>query len=117
MGYTNLVKGTFRPNFLESEVGLVLKTYQIPASMGADDGTGRKVVAAGTPFPSDDTSAVGLVFEDVDVSWGDHAGSVLVAGRVLGNKLSVSGSKETLTGKGIVFVKTPSITRPWGVDE
>ena len=32
MSHFYRVNGTFRPNFLESEVGLVLKTYQIPAS-------------------------------------------------------------------------------------
>ena len=37
MSHFYRVNGTFRPNFLESEVGLVLKTYQIPASMGVAD--------------------------------------------------------------------------------
>lgn len=116
MSHINLSKGTYRPNFLESEVGLVLKTHQITQSMGEDDGSGHKIVAAGTVFPSDDTSAVGIVFEDVDVTWGDHEGSVLVAGRVLGDRLSISGAKETLEGKGIVFCETPTITRNWAVD-
>ena len=31
-------KAEVRPNFLESEVGLVLKTREIPASMGVQDG-------------------------------------------------------------------------------
>lgn len=83
MSHFYRVNGTFRPNFLESEVGLVLKTYQIPASMGVADEYGNKIVAAGTVFPSNDGSAAGIVFDDVDVTHGDHEGSVMLAGRVL----------------------------------
>lgn len=61
MSHFYRVNGTFRPNFLESEVGLVLKTYQIPASMGVADEYGNKIVAAGTVFPSNDGSAAGIV--------------------------------------------------------
>ena len=75
-------KAEVRPNFLESEVGLVLKTREIPASMGVQDGK-YKIVKAGTPFPSDNSNAVGIVFEDIDVTDGNMPGSVLVAGRVL----------------------------------
>ena len=57
-------KAEVRPNFLESEVGLVLKTREIPASMGVQDGK-YKIVKAGTPVPSDNSNAVGIVFEDI----------------------------------------------------
>lgn len=65
-------KAEVRPNFLESEVGLVLKTREIPASMGVQDGK-YKIVKAGTPFPSDNSNAVGLVFEDIDVTGRQYA--------------------------------------------
>ena len=68
MSHVEVINGTFRPNFLESEVGLVLKTYQISASLGTEDEFGNKIVAAGTVDPSNDGSAVGIVFEDVDVT-------------------------------------------------
>lgn len=74
MSHFYRVNGTFRPNFLESEVGLVLKTYQIPNTMGVADEYGNKIVAAGTVYPSNDASAVGIVFTDVDVTHGDHGG-------------------------------------------
>ena len=51
MSHFYRVNGTFRPNFLESEVGLVLKTYQIPNTMGVADEYGNKIVAAGTVYP------------------------------------------------------------------
>lgn len=105
MSYVTNYKGTFRPNFLESEVGLVLKTYQIPASMGEDDGFGHKIVPAGTVFET-----TGLVFETVDVTDGDKAGSVMVAGRVLADRVDVTAAA-TLADTGLVFVAAPDVTR------
>src|SRR5699024_8418778 len=116
MSHVRRINGTFRPNFLESEVGLVLKTYQISASLGTEDEFGNKIVAAGTVYPSNDGSAVGIVFEDVDVTWGDHEGSVMLAGRVLKDRLNVQGAAETpLKSSGIVFVDAPEVTRGYTV--
>ena len=84
MSFVTNITGTKRPNFLESEVGLVLKTREIPASMGVQDGL-YKTVAPGTPYPSNDANAVGIVFETA------------------------------LAGKGIVFVDTPAVTRGYTV--
>lgn len=108
-------KAEVRPNFLESEVGLVLKTREIPASMGVQDGK-YKIVKAGTPFPSDNSNAVGLVFEDIDVTDGNMPGSVMVAGRVLADRLSLAtAAKTALSGKGFTFVDAPEITRGYTV--
>lgn len=109
MAYVTTYKGTFRPNFLESEIGLVTKTYQIPETMGVADGS-RKIVPAGTPFPSNDASAVGIVFTDTDVTDGDAAGSVMVAGRVLKERLTVDDAAVTAL-KDIRFVEGPDVTR------
>lgn len=115
MSFVTNTPGTLRHNFLDSEVGLVLKTRQIPASLGVIDGT-RKMVFAGTPFPSDDNQAIGILFEDVDVTSGDMPGSVMLAGRVLGDALNLSGTAKTALGKaGIVFVDTPAIERGYTV--
>ena len=112
MSHFYRVNGTFRPNFLESEVGLVLKTYQIPSTMGVEDEYGNKTVAAGTVYPSNDASAVGIVFTDVDVTHGDHEGSVMLAGRVLKERLDVRTAAETpLKASGIVFVDAPEVSR------
>lgn len=105
MSYATKFAGTFRPNFLESEVGLVLKTRQIPASMGTDDGYGHKIVPAGTVFET-----TGIVFETVDVTNGDKAGPVMVAGRVLADRLD-STAATTLAGTDIVFVDAPDVIR------
>ena len=116
MSHFYRVNGTFRPNFLESEVGLVLKTYQIPNTMGVADEYGNKIVAAGTVYPSNDASAVGIVFTDVDVTHGDHEGSVMLAGRVLKELLDVQSAAEThLKASGIVFVDAPEVSRGYTV--
>ena len=43
MSFVTNITGTKRPNFLESEVGLVLKTRDIPAALGTQDGNYKTV--------------------------------------------------------------------------
>lgn len=115
MSFVVNTSGAQRPNFLESEVGLVLKTREIPASMGTQQGK-YKTVPAGTPYPSNDNQAMGIVFDTVDVTDGDAIGSVLVAGRVYADALTLqSQAKAALAGKGIVFVDAPTVTRGYTV--
>lgn len=115
MSFVTNISGAARPNFLESEVGLVLKTREIPATLGVQDGI-YKTVAPGTVFPSNNSSAEGIVFEAVDVTNGNMPGSVLVAGRVLSDGLNIaSAAKTALEGKGIVFVDAPTVTRGYTV--
>lgn len=115
MSFVTNISGAARPNFLESEVGLVLKTHEIPATLGVQDGI-YKTVAPGTVFPSNDGKGEGIIFEAVDVTNGNMPGSVLVAGRVLADGLNIaSAAKTALTGKGIIFVDAPAVTRGYTV--
>ena len=97
------------PNILESEVGLVLKTYTADQTK-AETVNDKKIIKAGSVYPDNKTGAIGIVFEDVDMT--DDAKrpiSVIVAGRVLEKRLPkpVDGTAKTeLQGKGIVFVTT-----------
>lgn len=113
MSYVTNFTGTFKPNFLDSEVGLVSKTYEIPASMGVTDDDGiHKTVHAGTPYPANDATATGIVFQDVDVTYGDKAGPVLVAGRVLSDRLTIAEAAKTALAKsGVVFVDAAETSR------
>ncbi len=86
--------GTAIPNFLDSEVGLVTKTAQIPQSMGQADGD-RKTVFAGTVFPANTSAATGIVFQDVDVTDGDAIGAVMVAGRVISDRVNAASAAQT----------------------
>ena len=85
--------GTAIPNFLDSEVGLVTKTAQIPQSMGQTDGD-RKTVFAGTVFPANTSAATGIVFQDVDVTDGDAIGAVMVAGRVISDRVNAASAAQ-----------------------
>ena len=100
--------GTAIPNFLDSEVGLVTKTAQIPQSMGQTDGD-RKTVFAGTVFPANTSAATGIVFQDVDVTDGDAIGSVMVADRV-----NAASAAQTAL-KNIVFVGANATVRGYSV--
>lgn len=52
---------------------------QSGVSAGTD---GRKVVPAGTPYPSNDAKCVGYLLEDVDVTMGDATGTYVYQGTI-----------------------------------
>lgn len=62
-------------------------TYQIPEELGEVQEDGRKIVKSGTVFPANDETAIGLVFNDVDVTNGDAPGAVLVEGWIIEERL------------------------------
>lgn len=43
---------------------------------------GRKIIKAGTIYPANDATAIGIVFNDMDVTDGDATGAILVHGFV-----------------------------------
>lgn len=96
-------------NILESEVGLVLKTYTADQKNAETVGT-KKIIKAGSVYPTNTTSAIGIVFEDVDMTDDTKRPiSVIVAGRVLEKRLPVkvdTTAKTELEKAGIVFVVT-----------
>lgn len=55
---------------------------------------GRKIIKAGTVFPSNDENAKGLVFQDVDVTDGDQNAALLIHGFVNSAKLPEAVSNE-----------------------
>ncbi len=52
---------------------------------------GSKYVPAGAVWPSNDANAVGILYEDVDVSTGAMPGSVVTKGEVYEDRLAVTG--------------------------
>lgn len=105
----------YAPGYFLAHEECVRKTKQIPASGATTAANGGKYVKAGTPFPSNDANAIGLVYEDVDVSAGDMPGSVVMSGVVYESRLPVTlaaAAKTALQGKGFTFVAVPTVTRP-----
>jgi len=77
---------------------------------------GGKYVPMGAIWPSNDANAVGIVYEDVDVTTGNMPGSVVTAGTIYADRLptaAASAAKTALEGKGFKFITTaPAVTRP-----
>lgn len=62
----------------------------VPQSLGTDV-DGKKIVKAGTPIPSNDAKALGLLLADVDVTEGDAAGTYVYEGVIDPDKLTANG--------------------------
>lgn len=59
-----------RPQFFDEQSTLAVKEH------------GRFIIKAGTPFPTNDANATGIVLNDLDVTNGDANGAVLVRGHI-----------------------------------
>lgn len=101
--------------------GCVRETRTIPQSLATTEANGTKYVKMGTPFPANGATAVGIVYEDVDVTTGSMPGSVVTKGVVYEDRLPVtlaSAAKTALQGLGFTFIATsPAVTRPNWVNE
>lgn len=105
----------YAPGWFLAHEECVRETREIPAAGATTAANGGKYVKMGTPFPSNDGNAIGIVYEDVDVSTGDMPGSVVTKGRVYEDRLPVelnSSAKSALAALGFVFISEPSVTRP-----
>lgn len=101
-------------NFLASSTGLITKTCTVSATGVKADEYGKKIVPAGTVFPANTASAKGILFHDVDVTNGDHEGSLIIAGRVLKDRLPAMPAEAAipaLNASGIVFEESSETTR------
>lgn len=78
----------------------------VPTSMGTDDGNGNMIVKAGTPFPADDTTCLGYLFADVDVTQGDAPGTYIYQGSIDNAKLTEAGVTVSAEAKAA----TPRVT-------
>ena len=74
---------------------------------------GRVIVPAGAVIPANDGTAVGILYEDIDVTDGDAAGSIVTRGVIYGDRLPAaleSAASTALTG--IKSATSPSVVRP-----
>lgn len=97
---------TYAPGFFLAHEECVRKTRTIPQSMATTTETGAKYVKAGTLFPANDATAIGLVYEDVDVTTGNMPGSVVMRGVVYENRLPITDADyDSVTLKNLVSPK------------
>ncbi|MBQ8087144.1 MAG: hypothetical protein IJ234_01815 [Clostridia bacterium] len=81
---------------------------------------GLKYVPAGAVIPANDGTAVGILYEDTDVTNGDAPCSVVTAGEVYADRLPTAPAGDAITAMtDIAFTAaSPAITRPdFGGDE
>lgn len=109
----------YAPGYFLAHEECERKTRQIAQNhsqvVTGDDGS--KHVPMGAFYPANNSSTVeGIVYEDVDVTTGDMAGSVVLSGVVYLDRLPgspESGVVSALTGKGFTFIESaPTVTRP-----
>lgn len=102
--------------FLANDESCVRETKQIAESGATTADNGAKYVKMGTVYPSNDSNAIGIVYEDVDVTYGDMPGSVVTKGKVIKDRLAeeiTADAITALTAAGFTFVDTvPAVTRP-----
>ena len=74
---------------------------------------GGKYVPMGSIYKEGGSTAIGIVYEDVDVTVGDAAGSVVIVGTVYKDRLPSEAQEAVATVTGITVVDTvPTVTRP-----
>lgn len=85
-----------QPSFLAS-AKFVAYTYQVSDAGVTANAKGRKIVPAGTVYPANDATAIGITYTDTDVTEGPQPGSVLVDAWVYAERLPVALSAEAKT--------------------
>ncbi len=109
-------KGFEAGYFLADNEDCTRLTKTIPANHAqvVTRADGSKYVPAGAIFPSNGSSAIGIVYEDVDVSTGAMPGSVVTRGVVYKDRLPAAPVSDAVSAMtDIAFIATePVISRP-----
>lgn len=117
MSLIKTIHGSVSPNWLASAECKRVKTATATTALGTEDKeTHRVTVKSGTIFPSNDSNAQGIVFSDVDVTYGDYACSIMTSGFVYEDRLPVtlnSAAKTALEAAGIKFETAPEFERTY----
>ncbi len=96
-----------RPNWLGSEVGMVLKTTTISSTSGATvTENGRTIIKSGTLI-NDTALGNGLLFNDADVTDGAVIKSIMIRGSYIDSKLpsTVAASASDLAAQGLYAIE------------
>lgn len=105
----------YEPGYFLAHEECTRETREIAQTGAITAENDSKYVKMGTVWPSNDANAIGIIYEDVDVTNGNMPGSVVTAGTVIESRLADtldSAAKTALEEKGFKFVTVPTITRP-----
>lgn len=91
--------------FLANNEDCTRETRELTQAMAVtlDD---QKIVKMGTAYPSNDANAIGIVYEDINVTDGNLPGSVVTKGEVYEDRLAITGADyDAVTLKNLVSPK------------
>ena len=117
MSFTSSLTGTaFEAGwFLVDDEACLRETATISANhLQKVTRNNRTIVPAGAVIPANGASAVGILYEDIDVTDGDAPGSIVTRGVIYGNRLpaALDGSAASaLTGIKVI-ANDPAVVRP-----
>lgn len=77
----------YQPGWFLAHEECERKTREIAQTGATTAANGSKYVKMGTVYPANDATAVGIVYEDVDVTTGNMPGSVVLKGVVYEDRL------------------------------
>lgn len=86
--YIKKTSYTNTPEFLASAHFINFTTTVSDVGVVANP-EGKKIVKAGTVLPANDATAKGILFHDVDVTYGPQPGALMVEGYVLEARLPI----------------------------
>lgn len=115
----NVNSRVYAPAYFLGHEECVRKTYQFKQTGATTAPNGGKYVPMGTLITEgtgENTKYIGFAFEDVDVTTGDMAGSVVTKGVVIEDRLPAtltSAQKTALEAQGFTFITEPTVTRPY----
>lgn len=98
----------YAPGYFLAHEECERKTRQIAqnSALVVTTGDGAKYVPMGTAYPTNDGNAIGIVYEDVDVTTGAMPGSVVTKGVVIEGRLTITGADyDAVTLKDLVSPK------------
>lgn len=108
MSFNGNVNGkAYEPGwFLANNEDCTRETREFAQTSAVTGENGGKYVPMGTAYPSNDGNAIGIVYEDVDVTNGNMPGSVVTKGEVYEDRLAITGaSYDAVTLKNLVSPK------------
>lgn len=105
-----------RPNWLGSEVGMVLKTTTVSESSGTIvTENGRKILRSGTLINAPELG-YGLLYNDADVTDGAVVKSIMIRGSYIDSKLpaTVASNATVLATQGLYAIEYPDTVIAYG---
>lgn len=109
MSFTKNTQGkTYAPGYFLAHEECVRETREIAqnSALVVITDNGAKYVPMGTAYPTNDGNAIGIVYEDIDVTAGNMPGSVVTKGVVIEDRLAITGANyDAVTLKNLVSPK------------